>query len=170
MEGELTRDQVEQIRMMQEMGVTPQYENMNEEKPEEKFLEQLNPDYINNFIMHELQGEIYDDKTKQWARIGRKKLTDEGINEVMTRVRSIINTNTVYSNLGDEIIQNIVIDFAIELSRFLSLKYKDFGMEVIDINKITNFCANMAYIALRRASDMALTLRMLRTMIQTLFL
>lgn len=167
MEGELTREQVEQIRMMQEMGVQPQYENINEQKPEEKFLEQLNPDAINNFIMHELKGEIYDDRTKQWTKLGRRKINDDGINEVMTRVRSIINTNTVYSNLEDEIIQNIVIDFAIELSRFLSLKYKEFGMEVIDINKITNFCANMAYIALRRASDMALTLRMLRTMIQT---
>lgn len=164
---ELTRDQVEQLRMMQELGIQPQYEQMNQEKPEEKFLEQLNPDAINNFIMHELKGEIYDDKTKQWTTIGKRKITDEGINEVMTRVRSIINTNTVYSNLDDEIIVNIVCDFAIELSRFLSLKYKKFGMEVIEINKITNFCSNMAYIALRRASDMALTLRMLRTMIQS---
>lgn len=167
MEGDITRDQIEQIRIMQEAGIQPQYENIGEQKPEEKFLEQLNPDSINNFVLHELKGQSYDDKTKQWTQVGKRKISDEGINEVMTRVRSIINTNTVYSNLDDEIIQNIVIDFAIELSRFLSLKYKDFGMEIIDINKITNFCSNMAYIALRRASDMALTLRMLRTMIQT---
>lgn len=167
MEGDITRDQIEQIRIMQEAGIQPQYENIGEQKPEEKFLEQLNPDSINNFIMHELKGEAYDDKTKQWTNIVKRKITDDGINEIMTRVRSIINTNTIYSNLDDEIIQNIVVDFTIELTRFLSLKYKDFNMEIIDINKIPNFCSNMAYIALRRASDMALTLRMLRTMIQT---
>ncbi len=163
-----TPQEIAQTQLMQELGISPQYMEIQEKELDISFLQQLDPEKINEYIENKLRNRVWDREKKKWIDNPnvKKRITEEGINEIMTRVWSIINPNTVYSNLNEEIIVNIVIDFAKELSRFLSLKYKDFGMEVIDINKITNFCSNMAYIALMRGLD-ALTLRLLRTMIQS---
>jgi len=161
-----TTREINDMYMMTDMQ-RPQYLDLPLEKPEEKFLEQLNPESICDYIEQKLRNRRWDRAKGIWVNTEQDlPITDEGINEIMTRVMSVINPNTVYSNLDEEIIVNIVVDFGIELSRFLSLNYKNYNMKVIDINKITNFCTNMAYIALRRGEE-ALTLRMLRTMIQT---
>lgn len=161
---------IEEMQKLQELGLQPQYADVSGEKPEEKFLEQLNPNKVIEEIENKLRCKRWDSIKQEWVNVAKiednSKITEEGIAEIMTRVSSIINTNTIYSNLDDEVIQNIVIDFGVELSRFLSLNYKSYNMKLIDINKITNFCCNMCYIALKRG-DSALTLRMLRTMIQS---
>ena len=163
-----TTREIQDMQMASEIQ-RPYYADVPFEKPEEKFLEQLNPESICDYIEQKIRARRWDRPTGKWVDTitdPSKAITDEGVNEIMTRVMSIINPNTVYSNLESEIITNIVVDFGIELSRFLSLNYKDYNMKVIDINKITNFCCNMAYISLRRGEE-ALTLRLLRTMIQS---
>lgn len=148
-------------------AVSPTYQEIPMTEAEEKFLDQLNPEKINEYIENKLRGKIWDSKKKQWVDppFPVKRIKEEGISEIMTRVWSIINPNTIYSNLDDDMIRTMVYDFGVELSRYLGLKYKEFGMEVVDINKVTNFCCNMAYIAMKRG-EQALTLRILRTMIQ----
>lgn len=161
----LSQDELKRMQFINELN-QPMYQEIPLEKPEQKFLEQLNPESICDYIEQKIRGRIWNREKGKWIDPPEKpKITEEGINEIMTRVMTIINPNTIYSNLDDEVIVNIVLDFGKELSRFLSLKYKEFGMDVVDINKITNFCCNMAYIALKRG-EQALTLRMLRTMIQ----
>ncbi|MEM2175491.1 MAG: hypothetical protein QXI58_07735 [Candidatus Micrarchaeia archaeon] len=143
------------------------YSPMPIEGQPDQFLEQLNPEKICEYIEQTLDGKHYDPITGTWKPSKyAKKISSEGIAEIMLRIRSIINPNTVYSNLDDNTIRKITIDFAKELARFLAINYKKYGMEVADIGKVVNFCANMVYITLTRGNE-ALTIRLIRTAIQT---
>lgn len=154
----------------QAAGLSPEYSEQLQERPEEKFLEQLNPEALINELSNELRGKYYDTQTKKWLQIPgidlNKQMTEEGVAEIIKRVRARVNTSTVYSNLEDDIIRKIVISLADEVSTFLSLHYKEYNIKVIDIREITHKVADVVYIALKRG-DEALTLRMLRTMIQS---
>lgn len=137
------------------------------EAREDKFLEQLNPERVCEYIQNTLRGKFYDSETGQWQSLRlTRKITEEGLAEIMLRVRSIINPNTVYSNLELDDIRKITIDFAKELTLFLVFNYKKYNLTVADIRKIVNFCANMTFITLSRGEE-ALTLRLIRTAIQT---
>lgn len=169
-ENELTLSQIAQVRKMQELGMQPEYGSSDIERPEEKFLEQLNPRFLCLEFENNLRGKQYNAETEKWEDISgldkNEGINEKGIAEIMKVVRSKVNTNTVYSNLPEEIIDNITIDSGVRISRLLSLKYKTYNMQVIDINTITNDACDFIYTALRRGND-ALTLRLLRTMIQT---
>ncbi|MEM2146461.1 MAG: hypothetical protein QW279_13950 [Candidatus Jordarchaeaceae archaeon] len=143
------------------------YSAMSIEGQPNQFLEQLDPEKICDYIEQILEGKRYDPTTGTWKPVKyAKKISSEGVSEIMLRIRSIINPNTVYSNLDDETIRKITIDFAKELARFLAVNYKKYGMEVADIGKVVNFCANMVYITLARGNE-ALTIRLIRTAIHT---
>jgi hypothetical protein len=161
---------IRQMRLAQELGMNPEYGDNIRERPEEKFLEQLNPRFLCQEFENGLKGKEWDQESEKWTVVpGMKRelsINDNGIAEIMKIIRSKVNTNTVYSNLPEEIIETITIDAGIRISRLLSLKYKDYQMEIIDINMITNDACDFIYTALRRGND-ALTLRLLRTMIQS---
>lgn len=134
----------------------------------QKLLEHLDPDVACEYIEHLLRNEYFDITTGRWKQYKEaySHINERGITEIMVRIRSVINRNTVYGNLSEEIISKITIDFAKELAIFLALNYKKFGMRVVDIRKVVNICANMVYITLMRGEN-AVTLRLLRTMIQS---
>lgn len=165
----LTLNDLKQYSMMQGMGIQPDYSDSNQPKPEEKFLEQLNPSFLCKEFENGLRGKQWDEIRKEWVSIeGIDKshgINELGISEIMKTIRSKVNTNTVYANLPEEIVANITIDSSVRISRTLSLHWKDFNITLLDINTITNDSVDFIYTALTRGID-ALTLRLLRTMIQ----
>lgn len=170
MTDSISMKEIEEMQKLQELGLQPQYADAGGEKPEEKFLEQLNPKPINEEIEYKLRGKRWNSLKQEWEDIAKipdnKKITEEGIGWIMTRVESVVNTNSIYSNLDDEDIRKIVIHLGDELTMGLSLNYKKFNMSLLDVNRIPHLCVDMAFISLKRGGD-ALTLRMLRTMIQS---
>jgi hypothetical protein len=166
----LTQNDLKQLSMLQQIGASPDYSDNQQTKPEEKFLEQLNPSFLCKEFEMGLRGKEMSEQTKEWVSIegieGHQMINEKGIAEVMKVIRSKVNTNTVYSNLPEEIVSNIAIDSMIRISRTLALHYKDYNMSILDINTISNDATDFIYTALSRGTD-ALTLRLLRTMIQT---
>lgn len=159
--------QVYNYMKMQDLGIAPSYSDIPTEKPQEKFLEQLNPEKICEYLENLLRGKKWNSEEERWEDDPYAiKVNERGISVIMRKVRSIVNPNTIYSNLDREIIENIVMDFVSDLAFTLAMKYKEFGIEVIDIATITKMCSDVAYISLMRGQD-AITMRLLRTAIQT---
>ncbi len=149
-------------------NIEPVYENLPIDKPEEKFLEQLNPEELILSLEHLLRGERFDPEKGIWVKNAYSKriINDKGIADIIFRMKLLIDTNTVYSDLKDNVITNIALDFAEDLADHLALHYKEYDMNVIDIRSVTKICTYTLYVALRRARD-ATTLRILRSVIQT---
>lgn len=167
----MNQNELNEYRRLKEIeneSMKDQYTEIPISNESQKLLEHLDPEMVCDYIEHLLRNEYYDITTGKWKKYSElySNINEKGITEIMVRIRSIINRNTVYGNLDPEIISKITVDFARELSIFLALNYKKFGMNVVDIRKITNVCSNMVYITLMRGES-AITLRLLRTMIQS---
>jgi len=152
---------------LQDLTTTQPYSEILFPKPDEKFLEQLDPETICTYLEQTLRGYKYNIEKDKWEPIPgfKQKITEEGINEIMLRVRPMLSPNTIYSNLDKDIIINIVLQFGEELATFLAVNHKKFNLSPLDIRKITHLCCDAVYIAMMRG-ERALTLRALRTMIQ----
>lgn len=159
---------IRQMRLMQELGIdNPQYGAPQLERPEEKFLEQLNPDLLCKIFENMLRGKYWDSEQEKFVEMeGSRKVNEEGIAEIMKMIRSKVNTSTIYGNLGKELVEDMTVDTGQRLSLLLSLNYRKYDMQLMDINTITNDACDLVNIALSRGID-AITLRLLRTMIQS---
>lgn len=166
-QGNYTQNEIEQAIRMQQMGLSPQYEEMPTDRPDPKLLEQMDPTKDLLVIENQLKSYFFDSQTKQWKlnTETKKKLTDEGVSEIMKSLRPRIMMGAVYSDIPEDIIVNITCDAAKEIGLYLRHNYKRFGMDIIDLIKIKSFCADMIYLNLRRAAG-GNTLKMMRTMIQ----
>lgn len=160
-------EQEEYNEIIDQAGLAPAYSEVPIQKSDEKFLEQLNPEKICEFLENLLRGKKWNTEKECWEDDPyAKKVNEYGVAVIMRKVRSIVNPNTIYGNLDQEIIENIIMDFVFDLSFTLAMKYKEFEIEINDISTITKMCADVAYIALTRGVD-AITLRLLRSMIET---
>jgi len=166
-QGQYTQDDYNQMLKMQQMGLSPSYEDMPNEKSDSKLLEQMDPSKDLNSIENQLKSFFFDSQTKEWKMDDstKKRITQEGVSEIMKSLRPRIMIGAVYSDIPEEIIINITCDASKEIGLYLRHNYKKFGMDIIDIMKIKFFCADMIYLNLRRAVE-GNTLKMMRTMIQ----
>lgn len=163
----ITMQDIRQIRLANELGMNPEYGQQQLERPEEKFLEQLNPDFLCKVFENMLRGKYWDETEEKFIVIeGARKINEEGIAEIMKMIRSKVNTSTIYANLDKELIVDMTIDTGQRISLLLSLNYKKYEMKLMDINTISNDACDLINIALSRGAD-AITLRLLRTMIQS---
>jgi hypothetical protein len=144
------------------------YRDLPLEKPDQKFLEQLNPESIVDNLEMMLRGYRWNREKGRWEPIPhfKPKLNEEGINEIMFRIRTYVNPHNIYGNIDEELARRMTITFATELATYLALNYKKFGMDVIDIRKIVHLASDAVFQALARGEE-ALTLKLLRTMIET---
>ena len=145
-----------------------EYRDLPIEQPDQKFLEQLNPERIIDNLEQLLRGKRWNEEKRRWEPMPnfKPKINEDGINEIMFRIRTYVNTHAVFGNIKEDLAIRMTTTFGIELATYLALNYKKFGMEPADIRKIVHLASDVVFIALTRG-EQALTLKLLRTMIQT---
>ena len=81
-------------------------------------------------LQHQLSGEVWDEKTKEWKALYNKELTDEGINEILGIVYSLgINKNTILGCLTHEEIYDRCNAIWKELAVYVVLNGYRIGVE-----------------------------------------
>lgn len=164
-----TYDQMIAMQIQQQQANSPPnaYYDLPQTRTESKFIEQLSPNDILLTIEMKIRKKYYISGEGVWKDIPNvKKPTEEAVVNIMVKCQSVINESTIYGNMPEDIIYNMTYSFAKVLSRDLALNYKRYNMELLDINKITHFCTDMCFIALKRG-EQALTLRLLRTIVES---
>jgi len=113
-------------------------------------ISQTNPSKILEKIEHSLRGEIYDHENQKWIEREAAWLNKQGIGQVMIIAQSIINQNTIMSNLDDREIRNMIITLADELILLLRMRYQEFEVDKAKLTSIVNLVCRLAFCSLKR--------------------
>lgn len=116
-------------------------------------LEVTNPKHVCHEIRQRLRGFEQDAFSGQWMTVpdGKALLTEEGIRSVMFSVESILNQNSVLSNLTEEVIVKMVVSKGDEIIQKLIMKRIEFGIDKAELNSILNLVTDNCYNCLMRA-------------------
>jgi len=143
----------EQTEHYQEKYITDNSENVSPSSLQFR----LSPDKTVMEIEKELRGGyhqyVIDNKgqeTLEFKKIGEPLLNDYGIQAVMRRIRSIINSSTVQGNLSEQDFKKFMKNFHIQLARDLMINYYKYEMNLGDYSNIIQSITGFVYLFLSR--------------------
>jgi len=104
-------------------------------------------------IENNLRGLDWDGQRGQWIQTREPLLNNEGINAIMTNiVKPVVNKEVLQSNLDEEYIQRMAIQFEDNLADTLFANFSKFGLKSKqNMNNIVDWVGNIVYCTLRRA-------------------
>jgi hypothetical protein len=112
---------------------------------------QLSPIDTIEEIRQRLRGNYYDMDADKWVNACDPWLNEEGIGRISSILNNYINKNVQLSYFEPEIIENMTISFAKELSVLIQYFYADFDLKKEHAGIIAHQLADMVYAALMRA-------------------
>lgn len=142
----------------QQVNPYPIYQDYynNDSNGESSLVNQTNPKEVLFLIEMALAGKkemLNAEGRKEWViPVGCKPIVNQfGINSLMVDARSIINQNTILSNLTDQQISNIILRFGRMLKNKIKMRYKEFGIDKSNLDTALFSPCFAAYSALYRA-------------------
>lgn len=118
---------------------------------------QINPEKIVEEIEHTLRNETYDPNETKWVqKLGadtksiRPFLNDEGLAAVITRIRGVVNQNTIMSNLNDHEVEVIMIALSDEIIGLIAMRYQEYEIDKAHLSLLVNLITDMCFLALKR--------------------
>ncbi len=81
------------------------------------------------------------------------KQNDQGIVEVINEVFVRVNQNTIFSNLTEKEVSNLIISLGDDLAVMLCEKVKLWDIKEEDMDSIFNMCIDLVFMALKRGYD-----------------
>jgi len=114
---------------------------------------QLDPAEIIEEMEHKLKGEVWDAKTQKFVRrAGRDPLMNEdGINVILSLISPVISKVVILSNLKEEDIDAMMLDFSKNLICLFASEYHKFGIKKQYIPSIKTFICMIVQATLNRA-------------------
>ena len=76
---------------------------------------------------------------------------NEGVNEIMLIVRSVVNTNVIMSNFDEDEIRQLIHDTGVELTFLIGFNWERFEIDKANMRIIIGVALRMCYAALKRA-------------------
>lgn len=143
----------EEVVMPQQSGYEyPIYPQAQQEVIDMDLVTKTNPKVLTDEIEHKLKGEVYDAQHEKWIKkpYSRPFMNEEGIWRIMSIITSMINQNTILSNLTENEIRNLILQLGEEVIDLLAMKHKEFEVDKGDLTPIVDMVTRMAYIALKR--------------------
>ena len=77
-------------------------------------------------------------------------LNEDGRTAITTIIKSVVNTNTILSNLTEKEISKIIIDIGDEITMLLIMGHEDFDVDKRNLVTIVSLCCRMCYLSLKR--------------------
>src|SRR3990167_10878754 len=119
---------------------------------------QTNPHSLLVELQHKLRSEIaIEDQygNKMWERPPEIKpmLNERGVHSILIDAYSVVNQNTILSNLSEEDVSKIVIELGKSVTFKLAMNWKEFECEKSNLSTIVLTVSTMAYTALRRGFE-----------------
>lgn len=114
---------------------------------------ELNPEDLIEKIKHTLAGEVFDPETKKWEEKGKRLMNDEGIRTIVTFLSAIIDKNTILSNYEKERVFEMCLFLSNTITNKIYINYKNFGIELSDLDLIIEIVMTPIESAFRRAME-----------------
>ena len=113
----------------------------------------FDPDLVLREIERILRGVVYDPHTKNYNQVFKPLLTNEGINFFLYFLRPYTSRIFSLSNLTNEQINNIMLDFTTDLTVLLGTDTEWFGVEENQLSVVTRIVTDTIFANLRRGLD-----------------
>jgi len=108
------------------------------------------PEKVVEHIEHILKGEEYDEEKEKWFKKYDALMNDKGIRSLMIDIKSVVNQNTILSNLEDSDVRNIIIALGDTIIGKIMMRREDFSIDRAEMSTIVLLVCNMSYMALKR--------------------
>lgn len=112
---------------------------------------QLSPLETIEEIRQRLRGCYFDEVTGRWQKICEPWMNEDGIGRFSNILNFYINKNIQLSYFEQETIDNMIVDFAKELSEFMRFHYKAYGVKKEHVGILSVMLTDSVYAALQRA-------------------
>ena len=116
-------------------------------------LDRTDPKAITHMLKCKLRGMEFDEENQVWflPKEAMPMLNERGIRSIMVDVSSVLNQNSVLSNLEDEHISQIIIGLGDCLVLKLMQRYLEFGVDIAELDTIVFSILNACFLCLRRS-------------------
>lgn len=102
-------------------------------------------------IRQRLKGNYFDIEKEAWIKVCDPWMNDEGIGRIASIMNNYINKNIQLSYFEPDVIENMTLGFAGELSALLQYYYDQFGIKKEYVGIIACMLVDVVYAALMRA-------------------
>jgi len=116
-------------------------------------LAMTDPSKIVERLKMQLQGMDFDDEKQIWylPKGAKPLLNNTGVRSIMTDIQGVMNQNTTLSNLDDEKQINFIMLGKIRtISTKLYLKFKEFEVDLSELDSVVDLVESTCYMCLRR--------------------
>ena len=117
-------------------------------------VEQTNPKDILREIELTLRGYRYDSIREEWVPptgLCSPIVNEMGLNSLMADAKSVINQNTILSNLNKEEISKIIIRLGRSVKNKIKMNWKEFAVDKSNLDTSVFAVTDPAFTALKRA-------------------
>ena len=111
----------------------------------------LSSDELIEELEHDLKGEVW--ANNKWQKKGKKLLNDDGVREIVTLVRGHVNKFTFLAKLSDDDVMDIMLHLDEALIDLLSHKWREFKVELPDLDVIRQIVLTMIYAGMTRGPE-----------------
>lgn len=143
-------------RLQGEEQVKPYLPTMAQQMSEAQavVIEQLNPKKIVKDILLELAGLEEDENGGGTRKIGDRLVNGYGLSMMRTLMRGVINQNTIFTDLREKEIKNLMIRLSDDLCLNVGLNWREYGIKSrTDCDSVMNIILFNTYAALKRAQN-----------------
>lgn len=124
--------------------------NQTEQKDDVGILEKTDPKFLVKELENLLLGKE-EDENGVLVDTGEKKMNKKGAKSIISDVKSIVNQNTILSNLDEEHIQKEVIFLGDIIINKLSMRWKEYEIDKSELSSIVLLVCHTANCSLLRA-------------------
>ena len=96
-----------------------------------------------------LDGEVRE----EWQSVGKKKMNDEGIQSIISYLRSVLGPHTVQGNFKEEGYDDLICEIDMYLTENVMVNLHNWGMSIEDYNYILDTVVTTLRLFLSRTID-----------------
>lgn len=113
---------------------------------------QLNPEPLIERLQHRLMGEKWDSENEKWVQKGTPMINKEGAEALCSNLRTVMNVNTILTNLTEREIKNQVKAFGKSINQATVVNKSKWGISDNSVRALVCFsCALTLEHALMRS-------------------
>ncbi len=117
------------------------------------FIYQLDPVDIITELRHNLMNETYNADKKKWMSKGTPKINEQGVNDIIDSVQSVVNKNTFLSDLDEDKIYDIMRILHVDIAALLFTNFYKYKIHKNHLTQILWTPLLLLFPALKRAES-----------------
>ena len=101
-------------------------------------------------LENDLKGNVWDEETGRWKKKYNSYINEEGVNTIMSYIRSHVSKTLLLGNLKEEMKDNICKEVCEDVVKFIQFNHKRYAIDVNNWDLVLNMIDHVVEIFLSR--------------------